>query len=71
MLFEVKATKNSKMQKSLNSVFRQVLQEPLQKGHFTTENAPKTRFVTLGAFWLHFGVAVVPIFVQHIWSRNS
>ena len=56
------------MQKSLNSVFRQVLQEPLQKGHFTTENAPKTRFVTLGAFWLHFGVAVVPIFVQHIWS---
>ena len=43
-----------KMQKSLNSVFRQVLQDPLQKGHFTTENAPKTRFVTLGAFWFIF-----------------
>ncbi len=59
-----------KMQKSLNSAFRQVLQEPFQKGQFTTENAPKTRFVTLGIFWFHFGVAVMPIFVQRIWTRN-
>ena len=34
--------------------FRQVLQEALQKSQVNTENAPKYRFVTLGAFWFIF-----------------
>ena len=29
-----------------------MLQEALQESQFNTENVPKSRFVTLGAFWL-------------------
>ena len=36
------------------------------KSQLNTENAPKPRFVTLGACWLHFGDAAVPTFVHRI-----
>ena len=41
---------------------------PFLKSQLNTENAPKPRFVTLGACWLHVGDAAVLTFVRKILS---